>query len=471
MAKNIAQPNNRPVRNLTSFSASLRCMDNLLANAKRPRILISSTGINDRSRKTFVGADEMLLNAINHMNIKSRAYVFLDQSFSKDFGQLVLLSPTEEQQKPGLYFRGSITQVDTNTVNDRANLDLDFTNAPHPLTINGGALEKASSSFSKGVSIVSVDLHLVSYPDKTVLPGGSVANSMVVTNKAFGTGASGLIKLTGYDISLSFNRVESIGQAVRNLIELGTIELLGQHAKVPYWQCLNIEQTNERLENKKRMGFTVTPNSISISETQKMLFRLGYFSGQATGRMNLEMHKALAKFQADKDLIATGDLNYDVYSRLVQELNRRPDSRVTQTPAGRHLMLASTKNGNRVNGKFVVKLKSNSSGYLYCFHQSGGGDVVQILPQKPNTKLQVAQGYSRSLPDRNDGFMLKFERENKAERIMCVLQNLTAGAVSPFAGQFETFAALPVDRLEDIPQKFVKFGGLKDQAMITRTAH
>jgi hypothetical protein len=463
-------------------------MDNLLASAKRPRILISSTGINDRSKRTFVGADEMLLNAINHMNIKSKAYVFLDQSFSKDFGQLVLLSPTEDQQDPRLYFRGAITQVDTNTLNDRANVDLDFANAPNPLTINGGALETVSSNFGKGVSIVSVDLHLVSYPDKTVLPGGSVANSMVVTNKAFGTGASGLIKLTGYDMSLSFNRVESIGQAVRNLIELGAIELLGRHAKVPYWQCLNIEQTNERLENRKRANFTVTPNSISISEVQKMLLRLGYFSGQATGRMNLETHKALAKFQAGKDLIATGNLNYDVYSRLLQEfkgypvngrspsVNNQTSAQSTgkpklETSARRHLSLVSAKAGYRVNDTFVVKLESNRPGYLYCFHQSGSGDVVQILPKEPNVQLQIARNYSRNLPDSNDGFLLKFESKNKAERIMCVLQNLTAGTVSPFAGKFETFAALPVDRLEDIPPKFVQFGGLKDQIMISKAAH
>ena len=41
--KSIAQPNNRPVRNVTSFSASLQCMDQLLAKQKQPRILVSLT--------------------------------------------------------------------------------------------------------------------------------------------------------------------------------------------------------------------------------------------------------------------------------------------------------------------------------------------------------------------------------------------------------------------------------------------
>jgi hypothetical protein len=488
MAKNIAQPNNRPVRNLTSFSASLRCMDNLLASAKRPRTLISSTVINDRSKKTFVGADEMLLNAVNHMNIKSGAYIFLDQSFSKDFGQLILLSPTENQEKPKFYFRGAITQVDNNTLNDNANVDLDFTDAPHPITVNGGALKNISPSFSKGVSIVSVDLHLVSYPDKTVLPGGSVANSMVVTNKTFGVGASGLINLTGYDMSFSFNRVESIGQAVRNLIELGTIELLGRHAKVPYWQCLNIEPTNEKLENNKRTKFITTPKPISISESQKMLIKLGYYVGIANGRMNMETHRAISKFQADKDLIATGDLNYDVYTRLKQEFKGYPvngfthsnkkhshangysanKTSTTNKNGKQHLTLKSAKADYRLNDLFTVDLKARTSGYLFCFHQSGNGDVLQILPKDPNVQLQISGHYSRKLPNNNDGFEIKFEHINKAERIMCTLHDIKGNMASPFAGKFKTFARLPVKQLEEIPEIFARYGKIKDWVMISK---
>jgi hypothetical protein len=462
-------------------------MDNMLASAKRPRILISSTVIKDLSKKTFVGADEMLLNAINHMNVKSGTYIFLDQSFSKDFGQLILLSPTEDQEKPKFYFRGAITQVDANTLNDNINLGVYFTNAPHPLTINNGALETLSPSFKKGVSIVSVDLHLVSYPDKTVLPGGSVANSMVVTNKAFGAGASGLIKLTGYDMSFSFNRVESIGQAVRNLIELGAIELLGRHAKVPYWQCLNIEPTNEKMENNKRAKFITTPHNISISKSQKMLSGLGYYTGQPNGRLDLETHKALSKFQADKDLVATGDLNYDVYARLVQESNGYPvngwnhpgkkqinakPSSISKTPIStrKYLTIHSTKTAYRINDAFAVSVKSNVVGFLYCFHQSGKGNIVQILPKNPDLQLRIPRRYSRKLPDKNDGFILRFEHVDKAERILCALQNISEKALSPFAGKYKPFSTLPVKRLEDIPSKFSHFGGLKDWGMISKAA-
>jgi hypothetical protein len=426
-----------------------------------------------------VGGDEMLLNAINHMNIKSGAYIFQDQSFSRDFGQLVILSPTEDQEQPKFYFRGAITQVDADTIDDQLKLDLDFTNAPHPLTVNGGALQKVSPNFRRGVSVVSVDLHLVSYPDKIVLAGGSVANSMVVTDKGFGTGGSGFINLTGYNLTLSFNRVESIGQAVRNLIELGTIELLGRHAKVPYWQCLNIEPANEKLENLKRSAYITTPETISVLETQRMLAKLGLYTNQPDGRMNLATHAALAKFQADKDLIATGDLNYDVYARLQQELKGYPvngyklrgnphKKPIVQKPVGKHLAIVALRSRYKLNDAFVVKLKSNASGYLYCYYQSAMGGVIQILPKETNVQLEVSKGFSRLLPNGNDGFALKFDENSKMQRILCVLQDNRAGAKSPFDGKFKMFKPLPVARLEDIP---ASFSGLKDTIVISKTAN
>lgn len=465
-------------------------MDNLFARANRPRILISSSGLKDLSRKIFVGTDEMLVNAINQTNLKSGAYVFLDQSFEKEVGQLEWLSPTETRKEPRFYFRGAITQLDTNTVNNESKVTLDFSEAPHPITVNGGALEKSSPSINKAISIVSVDLHLVSYPDKTILPGGSVANSMVVTSRTFGTGSSGLIKLTGYNMTLSFDRIESIGQAVRNLIELGTIELLGRHARVPYWQCLNIEPTNEKLENKKRTNYLTTPKPMSVMDIQEILAKLGHYTTPPTGRMNLDTHAALAKFQASESLIATGDLNYDVYARLQQKFNGYiPNGRKLKRSAptlisttsgvkaekdqrlGKHLTLISTKGRHKIGDMLVVKLKSNASGLMSCFHQSGTGAVTQLLPTDTNVRLRVTPNYARQLPEKGDGFALKFEIAQKPERIMCTLQNSIAGTASPFDGKFKKLRPIPVKQLEDIPNMFSKYGGLLDWVILSKSAN
>lgn len=454
----------------------------MLASYGRKRTLISSTGINDLSKKIYVGADEMLLNAINKTNRKSGSYVFLDQSFEKEVGQLEWLSPTKTRRTPQFYFRGAITQLDTNTINDEANLSLDLSNAPHPLTINGGALKSASPSINRGVSIVSVDIHLVSYPDKIVLRGGSVANSMVVTSKTFGTGSSGLIKLTGYNLSITFNRVESIGQAVRNLVELGVIELLGRHAKVPYGQCLNIEPANEKLENAKRNDFLTTPNSAKISQSQDMLKKLGYLKTSPTGLMDRNTHAAISKFQADKGLIATGNLSFATYSQLLQifkgypvngrNMQTTPKTKAPLAPKaqGQFLTLKSHKSRYMANDTLVIKLKSKSAGYIACFHQAGSGKITQILPHDPKIRLKINSNYRRNLPNNDDGFELKFEQVGLAENILCTLQDLDTNGVLPFGTELKAFAAIPVKNLRDIPVEFSKMGHLSDWAVISRAA-
>jgi hypothetical protein len=74
------------------------------------------------------------------------------------------------------------------------------------------------------------------------------------------------------------------------------------------------------------------------------------------------------------------------------------------------------------------------------------------------------------IPDNKDGFALTFEGNGKSERILCTLQNTSTRATSPFAGKFKKFGPLPVKTLEDIPDQFAKFGGLKDWVLISRNA-
>jgi hypothetical protein len=259
---------------------------------------------------------------------------------------------------------------------------------------------------------------------------------------------------------------------------------------VPYQQCLNIEPTNEKLQNTKRAAFIKTPKGKLINEAQNMLSRLGYFTHPATGQMDIETHAALAKFQADEDLIATGDLNFDTYERMVQKFNGFPvngragtaRARAARTglkpvaassrlmSSGNGLSVVSSKRKFRVNENFSVRLKVKTPGYLYCFYQPGAGGVIQILPKNPNVHLRVPSGYARNLPIAHDGFTLKFETPKKAQRILCVIQKAKPNAASPFDGKFKALRPLPVKRLENIPAKFIAFGGLTDWAMVSKTA-
>ena len=175
-----AQPDTRASRNFTSFSGALRCMDDMLVNAGKPRVILSSTDIPDRTKKIAVGADDMLVNAIGHMNRRSRTYVFQDQGLVRDGGLIDFrITPKKNVPRPDYYIRGSISQLDSNAMRDDAGLDLEREGSNGAGLLNGG--------FSRGrtVSVVSVDLHLVKFPSRQVVPGLSVSNSMAVVFARF----------------------------------------------------------------------------------------------------------------------------------------------------------------------------------------------------------------------------------------------------------------------------------------------
>lgn len=314
LAPSIAQPGTRPARNFTSFSDSLRCMDALFLQSKRPRILISSTDIPDETRDIDVGSDDMLINAISQMNARSGSYQFLDQGLYKDGGLLQLQISREDDVTPQLYIRGSISQLDSAVTDDNIDVEWDAASGT-----NRGITGAKFGPYRK-LSVVSVDMHLVAYPSRRVLPGASVANSMVVVERGFGAGASGLINLSELGISLEINRVESQSQAVRNLIELGLIELLGKHSGVPYWSCLSLPQTDAKAEKKRERKFENTPDPQNIAEAQTLLMALGFYQGAVDNVLGPETRAAISRFQASEALLPNGIVDFDLLQRLRKRL-------------------------------------------------------------------------------------------------------------------------------------------------------
>jgi len=310
LAPQVAQPRTPPSRNFTSFNDPLRCMDKKLVRAGKKTVLISSTGIPDKTNKVRVGADDMLVNAVNQMNGQSKAFVFIDQPLERKDAQIVWLTKRDDDPTPRYYIRGSISQLDEGVIDDSISLLANNDLVPNR------KLNAVKKGFSRRVSVVTVDLSLASYPDRKIIPGGSVANSMVVVGDGFGAGLTGVIDLSEIGVTIGMERIESVGQAVRNLIELGTIELLGKQARLPYWECLSLPEVKIEQKGKKEVAAAAAGVVPIIEKSQLLLADLGYYSGSVTGRQDSATRLAIARFQADQGLIASGQADYDLLRRL-----------------------------------------------------------------------------------------------------------------------------------------------------------
>ncbi len=104
-AYTVAQPQATPVRNITSFTPALQCMDDLFLSFGVRNVVITSAGIPDATGQVGAGTKDMLISAISRMSVKSKAFVFVDFDQSQaDVAELhSLVGYTEDFRVPSYY--------------------------------------------------------------------------------------------------------------------------------------------------------------------------------------------------------------------------------------------------------------------------------------------------------------------------------------------------------------------------------
>jgi curli biogenesis system outer membrane secretion channel CsgG len=450
----ISRPKALPVRNFTSFSASLQCMDNLFAQFGVRDIVITSAGLPDATGEISTGTKDMLISAISAMSVRSGAFRFVDfDATETDVHQLQsLVGFTDDFRVPNYYVRGAITQLDEGVIAD-----------------SGGA-SVAGSAFSLGfnadqtVSVVSLDMNVGNLITRQIQPGMSAHNSISVTRTSKAGDAGGRISSYGLFFNISLNRAEGMHAAVRSLVELSTIEILGKLAEVPYWRCLQIEQTNPAVEAQARSWFNDMSEREQVVFVQRALASQGLYDAPITGVRDETTKGAIARYQADNGLIANGQVNFDLYASLIHRdlaLGRQPDPRFGQSiqeaaarvrPNPLTLTLA-TPNGARpvyqVNQSLDLTAVASQDSYVYCYYEDGSGAVTRIFPNQFQPDARVIAGRSLGIPG-EALFDIVFDRPGASEQVACVASPAELGLSLPPQLKTPDLVPMPVQSLDEV---------------------
>jgi hypothetical protein len=239
-------PQTAPVHTITSFDDSLRCMDDMFLARSIKDVYITSAGIPDDTGAITTGTKEMLITAVSEMSAKSNSFHFVDYDPTQIDVQV--LSEMVGLQKgfvaPSYYLRGAITQLDNSVLSSTA--------------AAGISTQYLNLAVSKNqlVSIISLDLNLGKLVTRQIIGGMSASNSIAVVSSGKGADAGGVVGQGQGSAAITFtvalDKAEGFHQAVRTLIQLSTIEVLGKLTQVPYWQCLNIDRTNPAYRTQAR---------------------------------------------------------------------------------------------------------------------------------------------------------------------------------------------------------------------------
>jgi curli biogenesis system outer membrane secretion channel CsgG len=462
MAYDVSQPRTAPVRNIGNFNEALRCMDDLFIAQGKQDIYITTAGIPDATGLISAGTKEMFITAVSRMSARSNAFHFVDYDPTQLDVQVLseMVGLRKEFVAPNYYVRGAITQLDSNVLQSSA-----------AAGVSVPGLDAAISG-NQIVSVVSIDLNVAKLVTRQIMPGISSSNSIAVVQSGKGADIGGFIGKAGLSLSVSLDKSEGFHQAVRNLIELSTIEVLGKLTRVPYWQCLSIESTNPSFRNEARGWFDLMPDGERNRFVSTVLARDGYLQGQADGA---GLSDSIARYQADNDLVPNGRIDFDLYYRLLATDARHPAAKAVATtpvadtaaaapPAAPPGLVLSSPRGPkptyRIGETMVVSVQPTRDAYVYCYYQDAGGTVARIFPNRFQPDPFLHAGAQIEVPPAGQqSFAIRFDKPGGSEAVACLGADREVGLRLPDRLKAQDLEPLPVHSLDEVAAQFREVPG------------
>jgi hypothetical protein len=511
-----AHPHTAPVHNIGNFNESLRCMDDMFLAQGKKDIYITTAGIPDATGLIAAGTKEMFISAVSRMSAKSDAFRFVDYDPTQTDVQILseMVGLRDDFVAPNYYVRGAITQLDSNVLQSSASAGVSIPGLD--LAVNGDQI----------VSVVSIDLNVGKLVTRQILPGISASNSIAVVQAGKGADIGGLIGKAGLSLSVSLNKSEGFHQAVRNLIELSTIEILGKLTRVPYWQCLSIESTNPNFRTEARGWFDTMNEPERQRFVSTALVRTGYLPGGSDGS-DAGFSDAVARYQADNDLVPNGRIDFDLYYRMLAQDARRKGSTTGTASASAAAgaatgaamggatgaaapgaiapgavppgavppgvadtgvaasavavpppsaeppqLVLSTPRGPRpsyrVGDTMALAVQPTQDAYVYCYYQDSAGTVARIFPNRFQPDPFLHAGTRIEIPpEGRRSFAIRFDKAGGHEAVACLGADREVGLRLPDALKAQDLAPLPVQGLDDVAARFRAIpGGRIDDARL-----
>ena len=492
-----SRPTVRPVRSVSSFSDSLMCMDRMFREAQLPTTLITSKQIPDFSTKVPVATKDMIITALSQMSRLSNAFRYVDyevdisrQDTVQNLTTILLNNNQIQLQRPALYFSGAIAFVDQSVLGNRLSV--------------GTAASKVDTGYSRNrnATIIGLEMHLGDFRSRTLIPGLDSANEVIISSAGQGLDLAGRIGTYGVQFNVGRDYAQGTGAAVRTLVELATIELVGKWARVPYWQCLTLEQADPHFQQQLRDWYDEGSPFVHNRLVQHSLMSQGYLLGKAVpmDTNNPDFVSALGKFQADAGMVVSGVVDFATYERVLRNfVALDKEGRLVQvgwTPA--HASPAATRVGAAAEGRkpmpagspapvtygasppartidlqiknvlvgrtafevgeqvFVSATLSRAS-YMYCFLHEAGGTVMRLLPNATNPTALLSASHAIRIPDwmsPTPGFIMDSTSAG-TERLGCFGTDEDVTARLPELLRSPALAPLPeVRSLDSVSQAF-----------------
>jgi peptidoglycan hydrolase-like protein with peptidoglycan-binding domain len=199
----------------------------------------------------------------------------------------------------------------------------------------------------------------------------------------------------------------------------------------------------------------------------------GYLSGPADGKADAVSREAIARYQAEQDLVVSGRANFELYKHLIG--SDRPVS------AGPPLTLAASKETPDLEKDAVevrapvqidlftdrgteptyapleflrAHIQVSGNAYVYCYYQEGSGNVMQVFPNRFQPEGYVSAGEIVTVPGRSAGFSIRAEFAGTDEEMLCVASDREITTHLPRELQVRDLTPMPIASIDDLAEIF-----------------
>jgi hypothetical protein len=253
----------------TAYDDSLKRFGLMLEAYNIPPIRVQSKVISNQTAEKDLpdSVSGMLSSSVNKIG-NTVIYVPFDPNY------VVAESTTGGDIKralPKIVIAGGITEFDKELIEKKRELKTKADvgeKLGSNYSYDGGAGYKAGS----GISRMTLDLQMMDYQTQTYMSGIQTINSINLRKTELGWSVGFFFEGNGFTFDYSLNKKQGKYQALRLLVELSVLEVLGKYFDVPFWRCLDGAPPDTRMIAKLKDEFELLTQQQQYAYLKDYLF-------------------------------------------------------------------------------------------------------------------------------------------------------------------------------------------------------
>lgn len=466
------QPLSPPGRSSTPYTDALSCLNQqLLARqilTQAPTRLGAGT-LPDATGRISPGLRDMVTTAMMRATHGSTVFVAAE---SLSLAQIPVVSTGSSVAASGaiigvrpmptdptaIQIYGALTQADRNVQGEDVRVGAGTTTNVFGISKNAD------------IANIGLDLHLAHVASGVIRQ--SVSNQMTVRNLSRGANADFNISGVGLTFALSFDEREGLHQAVRTLVELSVLELLGQEARVPYWHCFQLNRGNPLVLRQIAEWFRDLNAAQLDAYVRERLRVLGYVIPDAPESMT----PALSSFQHEQGLVPSGQPTFETFAAMVDAQlaagppGPTPAELPAPMPAGPRRVRLDVTELAIPEPLLQLSVQPDRMGMMVCYYRDETGTAWRLLPNRYQPDQTVSADAPLLIPERlANRPVVQPHRMTPEVGFLCAVGSQDWSALLPADAWGNDLSRLPGVTFTGLRQMLTRAGGA--DVGITETTH